>query len=129
MTYAVQQQPSAPVCQTCRQGYLVRRRVHRMSGPAVVIGYILLIPSMLGILTSIAFWVFSTFGAAGAASTSTAGDPAAAAAGAGCCFLLGSGTTICAAVIFLVSGLVGWLLIMKKDVLQCQNCSATVAAS
>jgi hypothetical protein len=42
--------PAGPVCRTCGQGTLVRARQHRMSGPAVVIGYILLIPSLLGML-------------------------------------------------------------------------------
>lgn len=35
-------------CKTCDQGTMSIRRVHRLSGPAVVIGYILLIPSAIG---------------------------------------------------------------------------------
>jgi hypothetical protein len=32
-------------CKVCDRGALLDKRIHRMSGPAVVIGYILLIPS------------------------------------------------------------------------------------
>jgi len=32
-------------------------------------------------------------------------------------------------VIFLIGGLLGWLLVMKKKVLICTNCSAVVPAS
>src|SRR5262245_35509965 len=35
---------TAPViCSVCRRGELQRRKIHRLSGPAVVIGYIILI--------------------------------------------------------------------------------------
>ncbi|MBX3364600.1 MAG: hypothetical protein KF866_07525 [Phycisphaeraceae bacterium] len=36
-------------CKICDEGQLVRRRKHRLSGPAVLVGYILVIPSVIGI--------------------------------------------------------------------------------
>ena len=37
-------------CKTCDSGTLSRKKVFRLSGPAVAIGYILLIPSVLGMM-------------------------------------------------------------------------------
>jgi len=37
-------------CKVCDRGILVRKKVFRMSGPVVAIGYILLIPSILGMI-------------------------------------------------------------------------------
>ena len=42
-----------PLCRTCGQGALVPRKTFRMSGPVVVIGFILRIPSVLGMLFGI----------------------------------------------------------------------------
>src|SRR5437762_325492 len=55
-----------PLCRTCGQGTLVKRKIFRMSGPVVVIGFILLIPSVLGMLFGI-LMLFAT----GAAGTQT----------------------------------------------------------
>jgi hypothetical protein len=44
-----------PKCKVCDQGELIAKKVFRMSGPAVAIGYILLIPSILGMLA--AAWI------------------------------------------------------------------------
>lgn len=44
-------------CKVCDSGTLRSRRVHRLSGPAVVIGYIILIPSIVGILTCAALLI------------------------------------------------------------------------
>src|ERR1700691_3651293 len=38
------------ICKICDRGELKRRSVHRMSTPVVVIGYILLVPSIVGML-------------------------------------------------------------------------------
>jgi len=37
-------------CKVCDQGVMRRRTVHRLSGPAVTVGYIFLIPSILGMI-------------------------------------------------------------------------------
>ena len=53
----LQQPTSAPrspylTCKICDRGALSSKSIFRMSGPAVVIGFILLIPSILGIICS-----------------------------------------------------------------------------
>ncbi len=160
---------------------MTRKRVYRMSGPAVVIGFILLIPSILGMLFGgLTFLTAAIGGTAAAAnklpaaalesvrrdltaqrvpediiadvcaekhvsdtrmnlarldsgqqvavraaelSISTAkGAPALAA----CC---GGGFSIMILIGSFVGGLLGWLLIMRKTVLQCFRCGAVVAAS
>ncbi len=40
-----------PVCKICDRGTLSSKKVYRMSGPAVAIGFILLIPSILGMIS------------------------------------------------------------------------------
>lgn len=55
-------------CKVCERGTLQSTRVHRMSNPVVAIGYILLIPSVLGIVLSLTFIVMSC-GAAGVAAS------------------------------------------------------------
>jgi hypothetical protein len=50
-------------CKTCDQGVLTLQKVHRMSGPAVTIGYLLLIPSLLGIAFAMFFFIMSMVGA------------------------------------------------------------------
>jgi len=54
-------------CKTCDQGVLTLQKVHRMSGPSVTIGYILLIPSLLGIAFALLFFIMSMVGAASVA--------------------------------------------------------------
>jgi hypothetical protein len=150
------------------------RKKYRMSGIVVFIGYILLIPSILGVLTGLLISVGS--GAGGASvlvqmkedtrrTLQTASVPApliekvvslqpvqdaelaslsdsqkqavtesqahmvGGTAGAGIVGAAGVGAGIAFAIMCLVSGLVGWLLVMKKRVLQCTNCGAVIAAS
>ena len=158
---------------------MMRKRVYRMSGPAVVIGYILLIPSILGMLFGGLTFLMATIGGAAATDNkvpsadlasirsnlstqnvpddiiadicaekhvseirlatldstqrlavrtaelriSTAkGAPALAA----CC---GGGFSVMIMIGSFVGGLLGWLLVMRKTVLQCFRCGAVVAAS
>ena len=42
--------PQGLTCKICEHGTLIPKKVFRLSGPAVVIGYILLIPSVLGMI-------------------------------------------------------------------------------
>jgi hypothetical protein len=42
---------------------------------------------------------------------------------------IAGGVSVVFGIISLVGGLLGWLLIMKKKILQCTNCGAVVAAS
>lgn len=165
---------ASPTCQTCGQGTLMRRKKYRMSGPVVVIRYILLIPSVVGMLIGV-LGLFLT----GSAGTLTSGrieqearkqleakaipeqiitkvisskpvsdaDTASltpeqksaieatrllvssAKVGAGAGAVLAGGFFIVLIVMFFVGGLIGWLLVMRKKVLQCTDCGAVVAAS
>ncbi len=180
---------------------MASRKLYRLSGPAVLIGYILLIPSILGILGGGACVALSVMGGVAGVASATdsqgaqgkseqemarealfksgvppnladrvmAGEPlsaeeqralphaaalevvqaslrlkstdkneyleeqkvlaAAGATGAVAGSVLGAGIGLVFVVGSLVSGLLGYLLIMKKRVLQCMSCGATVAAS
>ena len=103
------------ICKICDKGALIQKRKYRMSSPVVLIGYVLLIPSILGVLIS----AMTFFEISSAASQANAG------AGAG----LAGGFSILIAIAFFVSGLLGWLLIMKKQILQCNVCGAVVNAA
>ena len=59
-----------PRCATCGVGRLAKLRVYRMSTPVVVIGYILLVPSILGIIASFAITVLLIVGTASGATGS-----------------------------------------------------------
>jgi len=101
-------------CKVCDKGSLVPRKKHRLSGPVVVIGYILLIPSILGIIISAMslFFVSSSARPGSEAATGLAG-----------------GFFIFLGIAFFVGGLLGWLLIMKKSILQCTVCGAVINAA
>lgn len=167
-------------CKTCDAGWLVRQRVHRMSGPAVTIGYILLIPSLVGIVIAILLAVSTLVGVSKVKATphlspstlnrldearipeemknqlrtgnpiplervqalpsekrlpvdsanmelaaQSVGEAGGKAIAGGC----GIGIAILIGGLSFVSGLLGWLLVMKKTVLACNRCGAAVAAS
>lgn len=145
-----------------------------MSGPAVVIGYLFLVPSVIGMIVGVMLF-FATGKVASesgisiekqaraklqavalpevmitsvvtakpissnqlealsaqqrAAILETQGTMAAGKIGAGAGSVIAGGLSIGLIIASFVGGLLGWLLIMKKWVLQCTACSATVAAS
>jgi hypothetical protein len=102
-------------CKVCDTGTLTQRKKYRMSGPVVAIGYIFLIPSILGILFSVFMWYTAM-----SIPLSTNGAPASSLAG---------GVAIFFGIASFVGGLIGWLLVMKKKVLECDACNAVVSAS
>ena len=102
-------------CKICDKGLLQQKKKYRMSGPVVLIGYILLIPSVLGVAGSLV-----AFSHISSAASSSGADAGVAFAG-GFIILFGVGC--------FVAGLLGWLLIMKKQVLQCNVCGAVVNAN
>jgi hypothetical protein len=61
------QPPQAPVirCRVCNYGQMEPQSKYRMSGPVVAIGFILLIPSVFGMLFSLLFIVLSIGAGAG----------------------------------------------------------------
>lgn len=101
--------PARLQCQVCGQGRLIRRKVYRLSGPVVVIGYIFLIPSFIGIYLSAS--------ALDSASNNNHSD------------VIVPGLAIIFGIASFVSGIFGWLLVMKKKILQCSACGAVVSAS
>jgi hypothetical protein len=164
----------ALTCQTCGQGALVKRKKYRMSVPVVLIGYILLVPCVIGMLVGV--MLLFAIGSAGTAVSAdadketrtrleaqaipepiiqkvisfkpiTADDRSiltpeqkslvdeerlslsGSKVGAGAGAVISGGLSIFFIICCFVGGLLGWLLVMKKKVLQCNQCSAIVAAS
>lgn len=199
-----------PTCKICDRGTLISKKAFRLSGPAVAIGFILLIPSILGMLSCVVMLLaFNTsVGAALGVNANSSGRPyqstedakfrkncedafsqvsselpgtsapqycecmlstykqtdslegagrtcadkglngtleepsedvvslyssnASKATNAGlitAVSVLGNAFFIGWGIAFFVSGLLGWLLVMKKRVLQCDVCGAVVNAS
>ena len=102
-------------CKVCDRGFLASKKIFRMSGPVVVIGFIFLIPSVLGILPAallLGTMILSkllgiVINLSGFIETIV--------------FTVG--------ILSFIGGLLGWLLVMRKRVLQCSVCGATVNAS
>lgn len=155
---------------------MISRKSFRMSAPVVVIGFVLLVPSILGMLGGLLF-LLSTFKAAndpqnalsaqvearsamqsqgvpeaiisGVVTGASVSDhevrrlaPAQALAvqqarssiaasqvGRGMGVVVAGGFSLAMIVGSLVGGLLGWLLVMRKRILQCTHCRAVVAAS
>jgi len=174
-TAAVMPPDDPPViCGTCHIGHLIKCKRYRMSTPVVIIGYILLVPSILGIITGIVAFILTSTSVADVTSAlnqtssqilTNAGvpkdiidtvntgttlspdqlakltpqqkqavDSATIGKSAACCGLgivasLAGFGALGAALISFIGGLLGWILIMKKRVLQCHKCGAVVAAS
>ena len=161
-------------CKTCEVGVLRLEKQHRMSTPVVAIGYILLVPSILGIIFAVVMLIVA--GSAGSIADSATKDAAtktlhqagvaepvvqkvlssqrltdtdraaltrsqreaveatqssitASEVGRGAGTVIAGGVIIFLGLASFVSGLLGWLLIMKKKVLHCTSCGAVVAAS
>ena len=161
-------------CKTCEVGRLKKRRRYRMSGVVVAIGYIMLLPSLLGMtLATMGLVATGTAtqevagslqreignkleavgvdasiidrvvegGTVGSTEQAALSDSqrsairearlslAAGNAGAGLGALVTGSAAVFVGVFSLVSGLLGWLLVMKKKVLQCNACGAVISAS
>lgn len=164
-------------CKICDRGTLNSKAAFRMSGPAVVIGFILLVPSILGMLFSAGMLLFVTMGS-GKSTVQTRNaaitemrqhdvperiiqqvvknpdmditqfiqdddmnmvsyswlkdaDMKLRSDGIanGLVVLFGGGFFIAIGIASFVGGLLGWLLVMRKRVLQCDTCGAVVNAS
>ncbi len=161
-------------CNTCGTGELKRKKKYRMSPVVVLIGYIILLPSILGMAIG-----GLTLAATGEVTVEaieetrvdaenrlqragippalitkvvdsqaiTAADRAglsqeqlrildevdlqvvASNAGTGIGAAMAGGFSVFLILSSFVGGLLGWLLVMKKKVLQCTSCQAVVAAS
>lgn len=157
-------------CKVCDTGMLLHKRKYRMSGIVVLIGYILLVPSVIGILiaaagvvgvgfsssafmhrdratvqgqlqragvpTSVLTKVIASKSLAVADTARLGSRQRTAIRNAQAALTDSSAETAIAGGLFvvfgiasLVGGLLGWVLVMKKAVLQCNVCDATIAAS
>ena len=175
-TAPIASDPADLLCRVCYQGALAKKKKYRMSTPVVIIGYILLTPSVLCMLAS--FILFLRFGTTvGSASAAVQQDVRREMLAAGVPVdvmetalslrtirlealsalteaqqsivrnaqtrlsmsanlnvasnetLLTGGLLLAAFVFAFVGGLAGWLLIMEKQVLECDHCGAVIAAS
>jgi hypothetical protein len=162
------------ICKTCDKGEMVRKKIYRMNGPAVVIGYILLIPSILGMCIGLLL-LFAAVGGTNEVAQenrnksektlasanipyplirkvvyaekveevelsqlsplqretikSVAIERDAGSVGSKLAGAAVSGVSVILIISSFVGGLLGWILVMKKMVLQCNNCRAVVQAS
>lgn len=98
---------------------MVPTKISKMSPVVVVIGWILALPSMLGVIIAI-MMLFASVSAGHEVSAQAASqaEAAGAAIGAG----LGVGMSMFIGIFSLVGGLLGYLLIMKKKVYKCVSC-------
>ena len=95
-------------CKVCESGDLIPMKIFRLSGPVVAIGFILVILAVLGIVAvgltffTMAVRVAPLFHVITGAFASALG------------------------LVSIVCGLLGWLLVRKKHVLQCSACGSIV---
>lgn len=114
--------PAAITCKVCDTGILVKGDRYVLGRIVGLVGFFLLIPSAagaaLGVLAAIA---------AGGGAVAMLGDYSDALVGAG--LLTGGLVSLGLIAISFVGGLLGFLLIRKKTILQCSNCGAVTPAS
>jgi hypothetical protein len=103
------------VCKVCERGSMEPRKLFRLSAPVVAIGFVVLIPSVLGILASAGLLLLLWLGVVFYGGTGHE--------------VFSGGFIAAFGVASFVGGLLGWLLVMKKRVIQCSNCGAVVNAS
>jgi hypothetical protein len=103
-----------PSCKVCERGVLVPTKMYRMSGAVVAIGFILLVPSVIGMFPAALVLFALLLQPLGIAVNLSA---------------FSMTIVFAVGILSFVGGLLGWLLIMKKLVLRCSACGATVSAS
>jgi hypothetical protein len=115
------QQPEVAItCKVCDRGTLARKNPYRLARGPVFIGYLLLIPSAIGLCIAICF----AFLILTVSSDPSHNPEARAIVGT-----VGIGVVAAGAIATVIGSLLGELLIMKKRVLQCSTCGATISAS
>ncbi len=112
-------EPLPIICKVCDRGELRKKNMFRMNFPVVLIGFILLIPSIIGMVVSAAS-ISDMLASAAWKDTSPAGV-----GGLAIVFMI----ALAAFIASFVGGLLGWLLTMQKRVLQCSVCRAIINAS
>jgi hypothetical protein len=166
--------PAPVICKVCDNGILTHKKVYRLSGCAITIGYIFLIPSILGMVMGV--FLLLTAGAAttqvgeiqnseyrSALTNAGVSGPLlkklleggslddndrqnltneqisdielaqfakiGGNIGAGAATGIAGGAALFIIISSFCSGLLGFLLTMKKRILQCNACQAVVSAS
>lgn len=106
-------------CQACRApASMVAAKIPRFSNILRLIGVIILIPSFLGLSVSALMFI----GAISSQAAMTGAQSDAEIAGRGIGVALVGGFILVIAAISLVSGLVGWLLLLTRKVFKCVRC-------
>lgn len=105
-------------CKLCEQGTLRLTKLYRMSPMVVLIGYVILVPFAIITAAIVVLYILMVVAATQESSGSglvgvTAATP----------------LMIIAFIFSLPATLLGWLLVMRKKVLQCSVCQAVNAAS
>jgi len=104
-------------CNVCDEGMLEKKSKFRLNGVLALIGLLLLAPSIPGI-----FLGFSgLFSAGGRVLEATEPNTTMG-------FMAAGGFSLGVIIISLIGGLLGFLLTMRKNILQCDYCGAVVAA-
>src|SRR4051794_30919096 len=108
---------NGPACKMCNGGIIVKKAVYRMNMVVVVIGYLVLVPSILLFLCCLPLGI--PFLLHGEPEKKMPTNPIEALA-----FMVPSDGAIAVmgGVVGLVGAFFGWLLVMKKTVLKCNGC-------
>ena len=107
-------------CSACKSKTSMKAtKIPRFNTILRIIGFIIVIPSVLGIIIAI-FLFISTISATSEVMSTTQSNARAAGAAIGA--TIGFGFSIFIGCSSLVGGIVGWLLLMQKKVYKCFNC-------
>lgn len=106
-------------CSTCRTpGSMIATKIPRFNGVVRVIGFFIVIPSVIGVgIAALSFVFFMS-----AVLTSSTPQSDGEAAGQGIAAVIGGGFFLFIGIVSLIGGLIGWLLIMTKKVFKCGRC-------
>ena len=113
---------SDPTCKMCRTGTIASAKVYRMNNTVVIVGYLLLVLSMIGVcLAGLAFLINSAR-PAGNLNELEAGFESFRAG-------LARDFAVCFGFACVVAASFSWLLVTKKRVLKCNHCGVVVPDS
>ncbi len=107
-------------CNACKSEKSMKAaKIPRFTTILRIIGYIIVIPSVLGVLFAVLMF-FSTGSATSEVMSTVQTDAEATGAAIGA--TIGFGMSAFIGAISLVGGLIGWLLLMKRKVFKCISC-------
>ena len=111
-------------CKACNErASMSPTKVPRFSGVVRTIGGILLVPSFIGFAIAAVFLISTLVMTADVMSSATnETQQTAAALGSA----IGIGFSLVVGVVSLVSGLLGWLLLLKRNVYKCVKCDSII---